>query len=164
MKKDKFLTLYAVLDMHSQQKLTELQNQILKQYPNGTQTMGIPFHISLGSFPLEKKEELLLAMEEAKKINKASPIALKELNHFNHQVIFIEPSMTGELQKLHRAFEGNYADGFPWHPHVTLFCGKEEDGKKILNEFSFSKMNSYIVGLELGEFFPTNIIKTIQFK
>ncbi|MDE5856003.1 MAG: 2'-5' RNA ligase family protein, partial [Anaeroplasmataceae bacterium] len=141
MKQDKFLTIYAVLDEETQRNLTALQNEILKKYPNGTQTMGIPFHISLGSFPLDMKEELLKRMTQIQKISKPSSIELAELSHFNHQVIFISPIITEELQLLHKSFEGNFADGFPWHPHVTLYCGKEEDGKEVMNQLYFPKKN-----------------------
>ncbi|MDE7105749.1 MAG: 2'-5' RNA ligase family protein [Anaeroplasmataceae bacterium] len=162
MKKDKFLTIYAVLDPVCQEILTQIQNQILKQY-NGTQTMGIPFHISLGSFPLEKKDMLIKQMDKFAEEESFS-LELNELDHFNYQVIFAKPIVNEALINLHNFFEGNYADGFPWHPHVTLYCGKEEDGKEILKEYTLDRLEAKIVGIELGEFFPTHIIKTIHFK
>ncbi|MCM1131140.1 MAG: 2'-5' RNA ligase family protein [Roseburia sp.] len=164
MKKDKFLTVYAILDDETQKYLTDLQKEILKQYPNGTQTMGIPFHITLGSFPIDMKEELLKKMSFIQKTTKSSRIELVGLSHFHHQVIFAKPTLTKELKSLHKAFEGNYADGFSWQPHVTLFCGREEEGKEVLKQFCFSKINSTLIGLELGEFFPPHIIGTMLFK
>ncbi|MDE6414118.1 MAG: 2'-5' RNA ligase family protein [Anaeroplasmataceae bacterium] len=164
MKQEKFLTIYAVLDEESQQYLTKLQNEILKNYPNGTQTMGIPFHISLGSFPLDKKEELLERMAKIQKLSKPSMIELLGLGHFNHQVIFAQPRITEELQFLHQSFEGNYSDGFPWMPHITLYCGKEEDGIEILKQYNLSLKKSFIIGLELGEFFPTKILANCKFE
>lgn len=163
MKKDKFLTIYAVLDTLCQEKLAKLQNQILKQYPHGTQTMGIPFHISLGSFPLEQKDVLIRQMDKYAK-EKSFSLELEGLNHFNYQVIFVKPIENEALLKLHNSFEGNYADGFIWHPHVTLYCGKEEEGKEILKNYTFDCLETKIVGIELGEFFPTHIIKTVNFK
>lgn len=50
MKKDKFLTVYAVFDKETQQKLKIMQDEVIKLGNEGTQTMGILFHISLGSF------------------------------------------------------------------------------------------------------------------
>ncbi|MDE6241989.1 MAG: 2'-5' RNA ligase family protein [Anaeroplasmataceae bacterium] len=164
MKKEKFLTIYAVLDDESQKELTYLQNEILKIFPNGTQTMGIPFHISLGSFPVEQKDALLEKMNQIQKISEPSAIELIGLDHFNHQVIFVKPRLTKELELLHKAFEGNYSDGFPWEPHITLYCGKEEEGVKILEQFQLSLEKSFIIGLELGEFFPTKILKNCKFK
>ena len=163
MKKDKFLTVYAVLDDESQKALTELQNQILKNFPNGTQTMGIPFHISLGSFPIDMEEELIERMKKLQNQMKPSSIELVGMDHFNYQVIFIKPKLTEELKTLHLAFQGNYSDGFSWVPHITLYCGKEEEGKEIINQFSVSKRTAKIIGIEMGEFFPTRIIEKIDF-
>lgn len=158
MKQEKFLTVYAVLDEVTQSELTQLQNRILKKYPQGTQTMGIPFHISLGSFPVSAQEDLIQRINDCIKEVYSFSIKLQSLGHFNHSVIFVEPETNEALFELHKRFEGNFADGFSWYPHVTLYCGKEEDGKGILNEFFFEKKTAQIVGLELGEFFPTKII------
>ncbi|MDE6660970.1 MAG: 2'-5' RNA ligase family protein [Anaeroplasmataceae bacterium] len=163
MKKDKFLTVYAVLDEETQKTLTHLQNEILNAFPNGTQTMDIPFHISLGSFPVEMEEELVERMRNLSYHSNPSPIELMGMDHFNHQVIFVKPTLTEDLKTLHQAFLGNYSDGFPWVPHITLYCGKEEEGKEILKQFSFSKASAKIVGLEIGEFFPTRIIENFKF-
>lgn len=163
MKKDKFLTVYAVLDEISQKALTILQNEILKNFPNSTQTKGIPFHISLGSFPLTKKKEVLNKMRQMKKICNPSEIELVQLDHFNFQVIYAKPVKTKELLILHQVFEGNYADGHFWEPHVSLYCGKSEEGKKIISQYSFPEMKATIVGIECGEFFPPKIIGSFKF-
>ena len=152
MKQEKFLTVYAVLDEVTQRELTQLQSDILKKYPSGTQTMGIPFHISLGSFSVSAQEDLIRRIDDCIKEICSFSIKLHALGHFNHNVIFVEPETNETLIELHKRFKGNFADGFSWHPHVTLYCGKEEEGKEILNEFFFEKKTAQIVGLELGEF------------
>ena len=48
MKSDKFLTVFAVFDDETQRKLKDIQNNILSLGEKGTQTMDIPFHITLG--------------------------------------------------------------------------------------------------------------------
>ena len=163
MKKDKFLTVYAVLDDESQKALTELQNRILEDFPNGTQTMGIPFHISLGSFPVHMEEELIERMKSLQNQMEPSSIELMGIDHFNYQVIFVKPKITEELKTLHQTFLGNYSDGFSWVPHITLYCGKEEEGKEIGKELYIPKQTAKIIGLEIGEFFPTRIIKNFKF-
>ncbi|MDE5547834.1 MAG: 2'-5' RNA ligase family protein [Clostridia bacterium] len=164
MKQEKFLTVYAVLDEATQKELTQLQNRILKKYPQGTQTMGIPFHISLGSFPVSSTDDLIQRIGNSIEECSSFPIKLQSLGHFNHSVIFVEPEVNEELLALRERFDGNFADGFSWHAHVTLYCGKEEDGIKILNEFCFEQKTAQIVGIELGEFFPTKIITNGTFK
>ena len=58
MKRDKFLTVFAVFDDSTQALLQSWQDDIFASGLVGTQTMGIPFHISLGSFPTNMEEEL----------------------------------------------------------------------------------------------------------
>ena len=157
MKQEKFLTIYAVLDEETQGILTNLQNQIIKNYPNGKQTMGIPFHISLGSFPIECEQELIERMKEAVSIESFS-IEVDGISSFNQQVIFAKPIRNEKLVELHNMFNGNYADGFSWVPHITLYMGTEEEGQEILNCLPDFHLVPKIVGLELGEFFPTRII------
>lgn len=157
MKKEKFLTVYAVLDQAAQDKLTAIQDELLKRYPNGKQTMGIPFHISLGSFPLECEENLICLMKEAANME-SFPIDIDGYDSFNHQVIFAKPVQNEKLLELHNRFNGNYADGFSWVPHITLYMGTEEEGKEILHDLIEPGFKTKIVGLELGEFFPTRII------
>ena len=157
MKQEKFLTIYAVLDKETQGILTNLQNQIIKDFPSGKQTMGIPFHISLGSFPVECEQELIERMKEAVNIESFS-IEVDGISSFNQQVIFAKPVINEKLVELHNMFNGNYSDGFPWVPHITLYMGTEEEGRKILSTLTKLTLTTKIVGLELGEFFPTRII------
>lgn len=155
---ERFLTVYAVLDEETQKELTQLQSDILKNYPQGKQTMGIPFHISLGSFPLSARDDIIRRIGKSVEENPSFSIELQNLGHFNHQVIFVEPKINEALVKLQKQFEGNFADKFPWHPHVTLYIGEERAGKEILKKYFFEKKTASVVGLELGEFFPTKII------
>ncbi|MBQ3494235.1 MAG: 2'-5' RNA ligase [Clostridia bacterium] len=166
MKKEKFLTVFAVLDNKTQQYLKSLQNQILKLGHKGTQTMDIPFHISLGSFPVSDQNFLV---DKVKKITTQIPkfeIKLNSVNHFSNKVLFIEPETNPDLLKLHNNFDNNYADGFPWHAHITIFCGPEENvciAKEKLLE-TFKPCVGEITSVQIGEFFPTKLIKNCDLK
>ena len=157
---EKFLTVFAVFDDETQNKLKSLQNEVLKLGFVGTQTMDIPFHISLGSFPVEKEEELKEKIMQICKQEKAFDISLKSVNDFNNRVLFVEPETSAKLQNLHKIFDNNYADGFPWHAHATIFCDSEENVLKAKKELKqiFTPMNAKIVGVQMGEFFPTKMI------
>ena len=160
MKKEKFLTVYAVLDNCSQQKLTHLQSELFKLGDFGTQTMDIPFHISLGSFPVEDEQELTKRIEEVSLDYHKFNIKLNRINHFNDAVLFVEPEITLDLKELHDLFDNNYANGFPWVPHITMFCGNQASvvkAKKVL-ESNFIPFEAIITSLEMGEFFPTRLI------
>ena len=54
----KFLTVFAVFDDNTQYKLNMLKQIISHNNIVGNMITDIPFHISLGSYPLDMKEEL----------------------------------------------------------------------------------------------------------
>lgn len=160
MKKDKFLTVFAVLDTNSQNIITKWQNQFFEAGLIGTQTMGIPFHITLGSFPLEKERELCDLIEKVSKAVQKFSIELTKINDFGNKVLFLQPTRNEKLMQLHEKFNSNYADGLSYYPHATIFCGAEAEilkAKKILKQ-DFQPIKCDITEIHLGEFFPTKMI------
>ena len=160
MKQEKFLTVFAVFDDDTQQRLQALQDKVLSLGYAGTQTMGIPFHISLGSFQVEDEQELIARIKEVCSQHCEFDINLNSVSHFNNLVLFIEPSVNNNLRSLHELFDNNFADGFPWHAHATIFCGSEQqviEAKQCLNDI-FVPTKATIVGIQMGEFFPTRMI------
>lgn len=160
MKKEKFLTVFAAFDEKTQEILRGIQSQVLALGHSWTQTMDIPFHISLGSFPVEDKEKLKLKIAQVCKENTLFDVELKRINHFGDKVLFVEPTVNKNLFDLHKMFDNNYADGFDWHAHATIVSGKQEDvvkAKTLLNKI-FKPMKAQITGIQMGEFFPTKMI------
>ncbi|MDE6586343.1 MAG: 2'-5' RNA ligase family protein [Clostridia bacterium] len=160
MKQDKFLTVFAVFDDATQLILKSFQDRVLSLGYPGTQTMGIPFHISLGSFKVEDERELKTRIKEVCSQNYEFEINLNKVSHFNNRVLFIEPEENIKLRYLHDLFDNNFADGFPWHAHATVFCDNEEqvtEAKECLNKI-FKPLKARITGIQMGEFFPTRMI------
>ena len=160
MKQAKFLTVFAVFDNETQIKLKSIQDKILDLGYEGSQTMDIPFHISLGSYPIECATELIEKIKHVCLHKKEFYIRLDKINHFNNAVLFAEPVVNPQLQELHDLFNNNFADGFPWHAHATIFCGEKYQVDKAINvaESVFVPFDAKIIGIQLGEFFPTKII------
>ncbi len=100
--KDKFLTVYAVLDESTQQKLKSIQDRLRDMGYIGKQLTDIPFHITLGSFPLEYKEVLSEKIASVCSATSKFSINLKGINHFSNKVLFVEPEENGHLTKLHK--------------------------------------------------------------
>ena len=165
MENRKFLTVMAVFDRKTQEILTEMQSRVIENVGEGTQTMGIPFHLTLGSYPTE---EVNWVVEEIKRVAVASrsfDVELGSYKTFSNKVLFLEPTIPEGLLALRRSFECDYANGFEWVPHATLFCGNEDEVKKalaLLPELS-EPLCTRIVGIELGEFFPARKIIRIDF-
>ncbi|MBQ8177741.1 MAG: 2'-5' RNA ligase family protein [Clostridia bacterium] len=157
---DKFLTVFAVFDDQTQRKLSALQAKVFELGNPGTQTMGIPFHLTLGSFPTDKECELVKRIKESAKTHAQFDIGLLKINHFGDKVVFVEPEVNESLMQLHNLFDCNYPYGHPYHAHATIFQGDSEatkQAKALLAEI-FTPFSAKIVSIQMGEFFPTRMI------
>ena len=156
----------AVFDDSTQEKLTKIQSKIIENVGDGTQTMGIPFHLTLGSYQTEKVDEVIAQIGKVASETKPFEILLIGYDTFSDRVLFLEPTKPQELLNLRKSFECDYANGFDWVPHATLFCGERADvekAKAYLPELA-EPISAKIVGIELGEFFPPKKIIRIDFK
>ena len=164
MKQKLFLTVMAVLDDETQRRMNDLQQRIFSLGLVGTQTMGIPFHISLGSFPVEKEGEVLRNMYRTTEKTAAFPIRFAGLSTFSDRVLFLKPEFSESLAALHAPFDGSYADGFPWTPHATLFCGEEAEVRKAKQALENARLpvEASVQAIELGRFFPAKLIEKVH--
>ena len=156
----KFLTVFAVFDLQTQSKLKLWQDAVLKKGNCGTQTMDIPFHISLGSFPIECEQELILRIKDICSKKNKFKINLQKVNKFGNSVLFVQPENSEELFYLHSLFDNNYPNGFEWHAHATIFCGEDEEvllAENVLNG-QFEPFTATVTSIAMGEFFPTRMI------
>ncbi len=165
MKKKEFLTVMAVLDGDTQKLMSEIQESIISQVAAGKQTMNIPFHISLGSYPTDMEHQVTRMIAEAAYNIKSFPIELVGYNDFGNRVLYLEPTIPDELLSLRKRFECDYADALDWIPHATLFCGEYDEvqrAKELLPKID-TPIAADIIGLELGEFFPPRKILSVEF-
>ncbi len=155
----KFLTVFAVFDDNTQYKLNALQ-KIISDNNIGNMTTDIPFHISLGSYPLDMKEELINKIKAIASIENSFEINLQKIQHFDNKVLFVKPRKNYNLRELQKNFDNNFADGYKFYPHITLFCGNKKQVKivKRLIKNVFESFTGSITSLYLGEFYPTQII------
>lgn len=166
MSDNKFLTVMAVFDDKTQKLLGGIQQSIIDKAGEGTQTMGIPFHITLGSYPTGSVDEVVKKIRSVVAVTRAFPIKLLRYNSFGDSVLFLEPAVTDELIALRKQFECDYANGFEWIPHATLFCGGDAQVRqaKMQTPSLDFPIEASIVGIELGEFFPPKKIIRMDFE
>lgn len=156
----KFLTVFAVFDDNTQYKLNMLKQIISHNNIVGNMITDIPFHISLWSYPLNMKEELINKIKEIATIENSFEINLQKIQHFDNKVLFVKPRKNDNLIELQKNFDNNFADKYKFYPHVTLFCGDKKQVKivKRLIKNVFESFTGYITSLYIGEFYPTQII------
>ena len=166
MENKKFLTVMAVFDGDTQARLDKIQRYITSNVAEGTQTMEIPFHITLGSYPTDDEQSVVDKIKRVAENTYCFDVQLTRYNHFGNRVMYVEPQICDGLVALRTQFENDYAHGFEWIPHATLYCGEEGEVIKARGIAPASELpiDARIVGIELGEFFPTRKIIRVSFK
>lgn len=167
MKKDKFITVMAVLDDRTQEIMESMANDMLRQYGPDVKTKDIPYHISLGSYAPEDAEKIVARIYQVAREITPFEIKILGLNHFGNKVRFLEPELSEELMKLHLHFDSDYANGYPgWMPHATVYIHEKpteiEVSQELAEKLEIIK-TAQIVGIELGEFFPAKKIVRVMF-
>lgn len=168
MKKDKFITVMAVLDDQTQEIMENMAQDFLQQYGPDVKTKDIPYHISLGSYAPEEAEEIAKRIQRVAKETKLFEIKILGMNHFGNKVRFLEPEISEDLMNLHLHFDSDYANGYPgWVPHATVYIHDEpreiEVPKELAEKVECLK-TAKVVGIELGEFFPAKFIMREMFE
>ena len=161
-----FLTVMAVLDDETQKTLFGWQQAMLTAGLKGTQTMSIPFHITLGSFAPDCEEALLGRVRRAAEETAAFPIRFTAWNTFGRRVLFVQPDESFALTALHGRFDRHEADPYPWTPHTTLFMGEEKEVEQAIEIVKplFRPLHARITAIELGFFFPHRFIGRYELK
>ncbi len=165
MEDKKFLTVMAVLDNRTQRAMGDIQSALIAKVGDGTQTMGIPFHITLGSYSTDELDAVIERIRRAAENIKPFEIRFLGQDSFGDKVLFLKPEICNELLSLRSCFENDYANGYEWVPHATLFCGEEkqvQSARELVCTLDIPH-NATVVGIELGEFFPPKKIIRIDF-
>lgn len=147
----KFLCVLGIYDADTQRVLEKHQQAILSQGFTGRQTMGIPFHVTLGTFGPDRRE----ALEERLQELAMGPVEA----YFNHigmfegqQVLFLAPDVTRKMLDLKEAFNS----GADWTAHTTMLIDDRANtlrAAEILG-VSFRRFVGKIERVGLYEFFP----------
>ncbi len=164
----KFLTLMADLDDQSQKLMAGWYDELRAAGFIGTQTPGLPYHISLAFFDLDKESEITAEMAKLAEQFAPIPIHISHIGIFaGGKVMFGAPDMgMPELLSLHDAIHTENIDKYPWTPHCTVLIDEPDTVQKALPIFtkSFRPFCGKITSLHLCEFWPTRHILDIKLK
>lgn len=148
---DKFLCVLGIFDAGTQRVLMDCQQAVLAGGFTGRQTMGIPFHVTLGTFGTERREEL----EEKLRALEMGPVEVS----FNHmglfegqEVLFLAPDVDRELLALKEAF----SDEKGWTAHTTMLIDSRKNTLRAAEILGgrFRRFTGSIERVGLYEFFP----------
>lgn len=158
---EQFLTLMADLDDAAQARMSRWYGALTAAGFTGTQTPGLPYHVSLAMFPPEKEHQ---AMETAKKTAAAFdafPVHFSHIGLFaGGRVLFAAPERNAQLDALHDACDLYPDSARPWTPHATLLIDAPDVVCAALPTLVgvFSPFVAKISRLHLCAFWPTREI------
>ena len=163
---EQFLTLMADLDEESQAIMGEWYEKLKKSGFIGTQTPGLPFHISLATFSLDKEQEVIEEMQRLAKEFSTISVHISHIGMFaGGKVLFGAPDMNPpKLFSLREAITVETSEKFPWTPHATIMIDESETicrALPILLE-SFHPFVGKITRLHLCAFWPTREIMSVD--
>lgn len=162
---EEFLTLMADLDEESQKILSGWYEKLREQGFTGVQTQNLPFHISMGSFSLDKESEVV---EEMKKLSDRFPVIPVHISHIGlfegGRVLYAAPDMNpAGLLDLRQAIQTQTAEKYPWTPHCTIMIDDADTIQKALPILvdNFHTFMARVTKLHLCAFWPTREIATV---
>ncbi len=155
---DKHLYVVAQFDAETDKKLSELYLALVNEGFSGTQTKGIPYHITLGTFEVEDEVEAIRRAHEAAGSQRAFTLRLAYLGLFGLNVLFAAPAVKRELLDLRNAVVpgGGTADAYPWVAHTTLLMDEPETIHRAIPAAvkNFTPFRATVESIGIYEFFP----------
>ena len=158
---EQFLTLMADLDDEAQALMSGWYDSLREAGFTGIQTPGLPYHISLSTFPLEQEKEAAEIARKAAAEFAPVPVHLSHIGMFSGgKVLFAGPEKNAELAALQEACRSDAPQQYPWTPHATVLIDEPETVHAALPVFvkSFVPFMARIVRLHLCAFWPTREI------
>lgn len=158
---DKALYILAGYDQKTEERLSRIQSQLYAQGFTGTHTKGIPQHITLGSYPTEKEEELIDTLHHLSKVTQSFEITFNHVGIFGgSRVLFIAPDTNHQLLSL----KENFGSSIGWTPHTTMLIDEKATILKALPIVmnTFASFSGKVTMLHLYEFWPTRHILSVQ--
>lgn len=165
---EEILVLMADLDEDSQILMGGWYEKLQAEGFNGVQTPGLPFHISLATFSLEREAEVVDEMKRLSKQFSSIPVHFSHIGLFaGGKVLFAAPDMNpAGLLELRQAIKTETQEKFPWTPHATILIDEAETVQKALPVLvkDFRPFMGKITRLHLCAFWPTREIATVYLK
>lgn len=157
------LYVLAEYDDQTERTLAALQDRLYELGFSGTQTRDIFMHITLGSFPVEKEEEVKELVKQAAQSGGAFDVTLNHVGIFGGQetnVLFIAPDINRELLALKERFGGS----FGWTAHTTLLIDRPEVIHRAVPAVleRFSVFTGRVTALHLYAFWPSRHILSVR--
>lgn len=154
---EQFLTLMADFDDNTQREMEKWYVSLKGAGFTGTQTPGLPYHISLGTFPLGEEMKALAIMEKAAEEFAPFQVHLSHIGIFTPgKVLFAAPERNAQLDALHEFCDVFPNPSRPWTPHATILIDEADTVIRAVSLLleSFTPLRAVVTRLHLCAFWP----------
>lgn len=162
---ESFLTLMAEYCEADQQRISVWYDALQDAGFTGTQTPGLPHHISLATFAFEQEAEAIAAAKQAAARFAPVEVDVTHVGLFGGgKVLFAAPDVNERLYALKHAFGSGRVGAYPWTPHTTMLMDEPEQIARALPVLMrhFTPIRGRITRLHLCAFWPTREILTVE--
>ncbi len=164
---EKMIVLMADLDRASQERMAGWYGELRQAGFTGTQTPGLPYHISLAVFAPEEEDAALALTRKAAAEFAPFPVHISHVGIFSPgRVLFGAPENNASLTALHDACEPKPDPEKPWTPHATVLIDEPETVCAAVPVLlrSFSPFVGTVDALHLCAFWPTREIARLELR
>lgn len=164
---EKILVLMADWDDETQKVLAGWYDDLNKAGFVGKQTLGLPHHITMSTYTLDKEAEAVELMKKVAAGHAPFEVHLSHIGMFEGgSVLFAGPERNLELDRLHDACDLGVVQEHPWTPHTTILIDEPDVIQSALPLVvkSFHPLVGKITKLHLCAFWPTREIASMELK
>ena len=158
---EKYIALIATFDEETTSQMEALQQLLFDNGLIGTQTPGVPPHITIALFDPALENELIKKTKQIAAKTKRFKLCFNHIGLFGLKVLFLGPDVNHELLTLHEALAVNNVQSVRgWTPHATLLIDEPANIHKALDLINqnFQQIKGRIEGLQLYEIDPVRLV------
>ncbi|MDF2557041.1 MAG: 2-5 ligase [Bacillales bacterium] len=164
---EKALYVIAEFDEVTCEKLKHIEKKLRKNGIFGRQTAGIPYHITIGKYSIDREIEIRRLLADVCKRTEKVDVCFNTIGMFGSEVLFLKPDKCIGLKKLHRSLaKGCIKEHTDWVPHTTLLIDVAEVVQKAIPivENTFEPFIGRINSISLYELFPAQLVEKVELK
>ena len=157
---DRLLYVMAQLDQETCEKMKAIDRLLFEMGIEVKKPPKTPYHITLGSFELEKEEEVKRRLDEICAKVPRFPLTYNHIGLFGLKVLFFGPDVNEHLLALQKPFEDLRINEHDWTAHTTLMMDEPEGILKALPVVAekFSSFHATVDSVSLYEYWPPRMI------
>lgn len=157
---EKLLYVMAQLDPVTCEKMRSIDRLLCKLGIEVKKPPKVPYHITLGSFPVSQEDQIKRLVEDVCKGVRRFSLSYNHIGLFGLNVLFFGPDVNEQLLQLQQPFEEKRIRLHDWTAHTTLMMDEPDVILRALPVVTeqFTSLHATVDSVSLYEFWPSRLI------